>query len=463
MSSKKIRTTRNYIRRIIIRAIIATFAFAFLPLVLIVIFQGSMSVQSDVNNSIANSYLKETVGEIDVTEPVTNGWSVAVIDDDLNVEHLGGDVIFDKNDLTVSEWTEFLRSTGKLSDTEYEVVYHQGEETYWLVMSRPRAVTFTLGLLFNPKADDYVSMVITFGGFFLVYFIVLLIFVTFLSKRAAKTVTGSIEKVSAGAKRIENGDYDIKLQPNGIAELDYLGKAINRLAQEIKSKEEIRKQEEEKRMLLVSELSHDLKTPLASIQGYSEMLLRDIDKEKRKDYLQRIHRNSERANSILQSLFMYSKLENDSYSPTLEKNDLCEFTRQIMAEYIPRFEDMGFTYNIEIPNEEINVRLNPELFRRVFDNLLENSIKYNQPGTSVTVSVTAHDSTADIMIGDNGIGIPEGSYDKIFTPFYRVANKTDGSGLGLAIVKRIIELHGGQITYLSDKKPGCTFSIDLPC
>ena len=463
MSGKKIRTTREYIRRIIIRAIIVTLAFAFLPLLLIVISQGSTSIQSDSPISAANSYLKETINDIDVTEAVSDGWSVAVIDEDLHVTSLGGDVIFDKSDLTISEWTEFLRSTGKFSDTDYEVTYHQGEDNYWLVMSRPRAVMFSMSLTLNPKADHFAPTVLEFAAFFLVYFIALLLFVIFFSKRTAKTVTGSIEKVSDGAKRIEKGDYDINLEPSGTAELDDLGKAVNRLAREIRSKEELQKEEEEKRMLLVSELSHDLKTPLASIQGYSEMLLRDVDEEKRKDYIQRIHGNSERANSILQSLFIYSKLENDSYKPTLEKTDLCEFTRQIMAEYIPRFEDIGFTYNIDVPDDEISIKLNAELFRRVFDNLLENSMKYNSTGTVITVSIATQDSKANIMIGDNGIGIPKDSADKIFTPFYRAANKTDGSGLGLAIVKRIVELHEGQITYLSDDKPGCRFNIVLPC
>ena len=214
-------------------------------------------------------------------------------------------------------------------------------------------------------------------------------------------------------------------------------------------------------MLLVSELSHDLKTPLASVQGYSEMLLEGVeDESKRRDYLQMIYDNSVRSNEMLQALFTYSKLGSAGYSPNMEVTDICEYTRQVIAEYIPKFEDRGVGYSRSIPDEEINVKLSRELFRRIYDNFFENSMKYNPLGTEILVDIRHDGSEAEIRISDNGVGIPNEYRDKIFTPFYRGnADKSTGSGLGLAIVKRIAELHGAEITVDHDVTQGCGYII----
>ena len=217
-------------------------------------------------------------------------------------------------------------------------------------------------------------------------------------------------------------------------------------------------------MLLVSELSHDLKTPLAGIQGFSEMLINGVaDDTRKQEYLQMIHDDSIRSNEILQTLLTYSKLGSSGYSPSLEDADICEATREIVAATIPRIEDAGFAYSIDIPDDEIMVKINRELMRRVFDNLIGNSIRYNERGTEITIRVKATGDDVLILFSDDGIGIPKEHADDIFTPFYRINdNRNDnGSGLGLAIVKRIVELHGGEITYVDGGK-GCTFRITIP-
>ena len=226
-------------------------------------------------------------------------------------------------------------------------------------------------------------------------------------------------------------------------------------------------EEEAKRMLLVSEISHDLKNPLAGVQGYSEMLLESgcVDTEKQKDYAARIFNNSVRANKLLDSLFTYSKLGSTEYVPAFEKTDICEFTRQVFAEAISRFEDKHFTYQLDLPEEEIFVELNKDLFRRVYDNLMENSIKYNPEGTTFSIKMELEDSVK-IYISDNGVGIGDTEVDRLFEPFVRGrqsgdASKNEGSGLGLAIVKQIVELHQGTIEYVKEDAPGCKYLICL--
>lgn len=464
----KIKTTRKYLRQKFARVILATFGFAFLPFLIILVLQ-NLYGKSVPNEKEAADWIRESPEDIDVSAVLKKGWSAAVVDEDLYVTHLGGDEIFEKDRLSLEEWTTFLCDSGKTLGWGIDIAYHDGENRYWFVMRKPQAVTFNIAIFFNQEADHYRVTIITFLVVFSTYFIALLLFVALYSKSAARRMTDSVEDVSTGAKKMENGQYDVTFGNGETAELDELGKAMLHLADELKAKEEIQKEEEEKRMLLVSELSHDLKTPLASVQGYSEMLLGKVqDEEKQRDYLQMIHDNSVRANAILQALFTYSKLGSAGYKPVFETVDLCEFSRRILAEYVPRFEDGGFRYQLAIPEEEIFVKMNCDIFRRVYDNLFENSMKYNHAGVTIGLSVAQENEVVRIVVFDDGVGIPKDFAGKIFTPFYRVdggvrGKESGGSGLGLAIVKRIVELHGGEITYEPyDGKVGCKYVICLP-
>jgi len=287
-------------------------------------------------------------------------------------------------------------------------------------MRKPVSVTVSLGLFFNPEAPHFGRDIIRTSVTFSVYFIALAVFVTIYSKRTAA---------------------------------------------EIKAREKIQHDEEEKRMLLISEISHDLKTPLASVQGYSEMLLsKDIAEDKKQEYLQRIYDSSVRSNNILQSLFMYSKLGSAGFKPSFERTDICEYTRQLIAEYIPKFEETGFKYELSVPENEIFADIDKVLFRRAYDNLIENAMKYNQAGTIIMLGVEHRSKTVEITVADNGTGIPAEHIDKIFQPFFRADKSTvnsDGSGLGLTIVQKIITLHGGEIKYTGDDT-GCRWLISLP-
>ena len=422
--NKKFSNTKKYLRVRFVSVIIATFAMFFLPILLIIISQNTDPEHTPYKLN-AGDYLKESYDDIDVTDVLSRNGSAAIVDKNLNVKSLGEEAVFDKDKLTEKEWTEFLRLTGKESDYYYDVAFYEGgenSESYWLVLREPRAILFVFMLSSNPKAVNYKETSFLFVSFFALYFIVLAVFIILYSKKAAA---------------------------------------------ELNSMEKLKIEEEEKRMLLVSELSHDLKTPLASVQGYSEMLLNGVDdEEKKNDYLKMIHDNSVRADGILKALFTYSKLGSSGYNPKLENTDICEFTRLIIAEYIPRFEDAKFKYEIDVPEDEINVQMNEDLFRRVYDNLFENSMNYNEEGTLIGISLKKENDRIHIRIYDDGKGISKENQERIFDPFYR-ENKTgennkNGSGLGLAIVKRIVELHKGEIAYKPKDDRGCGYLIVLP-
>jgi len=294
----------------------------------------------------------------------------------------------------------------------YQIAYHEGEDPYWLILRIPVYFSFVLNLdigLSNP--NTYPTAIVLLASLVL-YFVILFVFAVLYSSGTAKAIRA------------------------------------------------IEEEEEKKRMLLVSEISHDLKTPLASVQGYSELLLKkEISEETRQDYLKIIHDDSVRTNEILQSLFVYSKLESAGYKIDPERTDICEFIRQIIARYITVFDDAGFTYEVSVPEEEIFADIDTGLMSRVFDNLIENALKYNEPGTKIKIGVRA-DKNIEMIVEDNGCGISKEHRAKIWEPFYRADQSSKGSGLGLAIVRQIVELHGGNVRL--DEGSGCRWVISIP-
>ena len=398
---------------------VVTIGLSLLPLLLLFISMHAYQPKT-VRRISAAERITSQAKDVDVSDYIADGGSAMIVGKDLKVTMLGGNPIWNKAAFSEEEWTHFLIDIDGMNGYQYDIAYQSGSDGYWLIMRKPVAVTISLALFFNPEAEDFTAVFIRFLLPFSAYFVAVAAFVIHFSKRTAN---------------------------------------------EMKAREKLLHCEEEKRMLLVSEISHDLKTPLASVQGYSEMLLsKDVDIQKQREYLQSIHDNSVRSNNILRSLFMYSKLGSAGFKPNTERTDICEYTRQIIAEYIPVFEEKGFGYEFEVPENELAVSIDKELFRRVYDNLIENALKYNPEETKITISVEDKDSSVEIIVADNGTGIPAEYTDRIFLPFFRAdkaSSNHDGSGLGLAIVRQIVTLHSGGISYTGDKG-GCKWLIILP-
>lgn len=401
--------TQRLLTRRFIRVMLMTLGISLLPIFIL------MVIANLAHYKIADEYpaadrLCENIEDIYVEDYIKSGGGAMVIDQDRNVIDLGGKSMKQEGSLTSEEMAELFNEMADDSGSFYDIAYYDGAAPYWLILRQP--VSFLISI--NIDSDSAY-----FGRDFT---IVQLIFILYLMVLTAFAVAYSVKT----AKEVER----------------------------------IEKEEENKRMLLVSEISHDLKTPLASVQGYSEMLLNNkVEEKDKEDYLHLIYDNSVRINEMLQSLFMYSKLGSAGYEINKEKSDICEFIRLIAAEYITRFEQDGFEYAFDIPDREIYVDIDKNLMRRVFDNLIENSVKYNREGTKIEISVVPA-KDIEITVSDNGCGIPEDDKDMIWKPFYRIDNTSQGSGLGLAIVKQIVELHEGRIELVPSDK-GCKWNIFL--
>jgi signal transduction histidine kinase len=219
---------------------------------------------------------------------------------------------------------------------------------------------------------------------------------------------------------------------------------------------------------LILDISHDLKNPMSSIQGYAELLMKKtgMTGQECNEHLEVILNNSKRANQLLTELFELSQMDSPEFSLKSVRTDICEYTRQICGELVPLLEREGFKYEFDILEESVFAMLDTDRFSRIIQNLANNAMRYNPKGTLVAVKLTVQNNQAVIDFSDDGIGIPAHLADNIFKPFVRVDDsrnsKTGGSGLGLSIAKKIAEAHGGDLTLCLTGNKGSTFRITIP-
>lgn len=275
-----------------------------------------------------------------------------------------------------------------------------------------------------------------------------------------------INKLISGVKDMENGNYTVRIKANRKKELNLLVTSFNKMAETIEDQQIENKNLEDLKNKLILDISHDLKNPLSSIMGFSNLILSDsnISKNDLEDYLKIINNNSIRCNKLITDLFEISLLETPSYNLSFKDVDICEILREIIASFIDELERKNFNYIIIIPEEKYILPIDIIRFQRGINNIIENSLKYNCENTDFTLKVSVDKSYLYILISDTGIGIPSEFRKSIFTPFIRAntstLNETSGTGLGLSITKLIIEKHNGSIELLEMK--GTNFLIRLP-
>ena len=212
-------------------------------------------------------------------------------------------------------------------------------------------------------------------------------------------------------------------------------------------KEELRQAYEKKRNLMLSDIAHDLRTPITTIAGYSKALNDEmiISEEKKKEYLQAIENKSVRMNDLINLLFEYVRLDSAGYGLRRDEIDLPELLRTIAASLYSDVEEKGMEFAIQIPEEVHMVNLDRVQFSRVIVNLINNAIKHNEAGTVISLEMKLEKDKMKIAVSDNGGCIPTFLAEHIFEPFAMgdaSRSTQSGSGLGLSIAKKIVEMHG---------------------
>ncbi len=420
------------------------------------------------NRYPAGAIIKEDYTQIDASPVVENGGGVQVVDKEYRVVYSKGLDTIGKDKLTAEEFTKFLTES-KTRPYHYDILY-QPKGEFWLIVTFPTSIRLNFSLVYNKEAaaGDFIRSGLVIAFVVLIYLLILALSAFIYSRITAAGITIPLKKLCDGTRLLREGDYSVRVDLRLKNEFAELQNTFNDMAARIEHEISLRKKSEEDRRRLILDISHDLKNPMSSIQGYAELLMnkKNMHEQECEEHLKIILNNSKRANRLLTELFELSQMDSPEFSLKLSKTDICEYLRQLCGELVPQLEREGFKYEFNIPEDSIFVMLDADRFNRIIQNLANNAMRYNPEGTQVTISLTVQNNRVLIDFSDDGIGIPDHLASNIFKPFVRADDsrnsKTGGSGLGLSIAKRIAKAHGGDLTLLPNTIKGSTFRITIP-
>lgn len=239
---------------------------------------------------------------------------------------------------------------------------------------------------------------------------------------------------------------------------------INEIAMSSQSRLIQQKQSEQAYKRLMTSLSHDVKTPLASLVGYLEAVeSKMVTGAEQEEYIRVAAEKAHHLKEFVTVLFEWVKLDAGEQIFHFELCDLNELSRNIMADWVPLLESHNLTYEIEIPETECMTRVDPTAYTRILNNLLQNILTHSV-ASQVSLTVTETEQQAKIVVADNGKGISASDLPHIFERMYQCdhSRAAKGNGLGLSIAKELVSVHKGTITAASIPGAGTTFTIMLP-
>lgn len=283
------------------------------------------------------------------------------------------------------------------------------------------------------------------------------------------SLTDRLNHMKTVVSNFERGQLNERIKVVGNDELSELSTCFNTMADTlVKNMEEI-KNADKMRRELVANVSHDLRSPLASIQGYLEtieMKGESLDKELLKEYLQTVLGNTQKLNQMIDDLFELTKLDTDNIRPEIELISMAELVQDLVLQFKPIAEKKSVSLSAnfeEIPNALIEADM--RMMSRALTNLIDNAIKHTPTGGKVSVTSVQNGKDIVLEISDTGSGISEEDLPHIFDRFYQVDKSrtvNSGAGLGLAIAQKILNLHGAEISVISTLDSGTTFKILFP-
>lgn len=303
------------------------------------------------------------------------------------------------------------------------------------------------------------------GIFFCLLFGVVVFTITFILLERKRTK--SIIDIYKAIERITDGDFTNEIKIDNSDEFSMIADNINimqvRIVELIQSERESEKSKNE----LITNIAHDLRTPLTSILGYLEILETNprLSDEQRKNYLNIAYEKSKKLGSLIEDLFSYTKLSVGSLNVNLDEFDIVKLLSQLLDEMYPLFEKESLNYEFVSNVNEMIVCADSKLIARLFENLINNAIKYGKDGKKIILRFNQlNNDVYEVYVLNYGEIIPRDALTKLFDRFYRVDksrnSKIAGTGLGLAIAKNIVELHNGKIEVKSDVN-GTEFKVTL--
>ena len=273
------------------------------------------------------------------------------------------------------------------------------------------------------------------------------------------TVNKPVQDILAATDKIAAGDFSVRLRISHdyrrYGQFDYIKENLNKMAAELAKTEVLHTD-------FISNVSHELKTPLAVIQNYAAALQNEsLGAKTRQKYAETLVSASKRLTALVTNILKLNKLENQELTPEYEKVRLGD----MLAETIVQFDELIESKNLELECDldEVELISCPNYLEIVWNNLLSNAIKFTDAGGKISVSVKRAEGGAVVKVSDTGCGISPETGAHIFEKFYQgdTSHSKEGNGLGLALVKKVIDLIGGEITVESEEGKGSTFTVRL--
>ena len=295
------------------------------------------------------------------------------------------------------------------------------------------------------------------------YFIAAVTFSRMVTRKVEKPIRG----LTNGMEKVSQGELTTRLSFETEHEFVQLLRAFNQMAAQMEADAKEKRDFEEHRNALLADIAHDLKTPITTISGYATALADGVvkDEEKEKKYLEAIKTKSLHMDELIMLLFEYVKLDSEGFTLNKEEVDIAELLRENVALLYTDFETNKMEIDMDIPDEGVMYSVDQVQFSRVIVNILNNAIRYNPPGTLISVKLFVEEGLR-IKIADTGNVIEGDIASHIFEPFVtgdKSRNTRGGSGLGLSIAKKVVVMHGGDlILSIKEEKYTKAFVISLP-
>ncbi len=285
----------------------------------------------------------------------------------------------------------------------------------------------------------------------LTFLAVFVLMTTFASFRLSKPV----QVLTRAHEQVQEGDFSVRLPDNQPGEMGELMRSFNDMTEALGSTAYLQKD-------FISSISHEFKTPIASIRGFARLLqMPGLTEEQKAEYIRMIAQESDRLSRLSETLLRLSALEQQTALASIATFSLDEQLRQVILRLEPTWSAKDIGWQLDL--KEVSLTSDQELLNQVWVNIIQNAIKFSPEGTDIEVRVFRA-GNAIVEIQDHGCGMTEEAQKRIFDKFYQAdkSRRQEGVGLGLSLVKRIVDMMGGTITVTSAVGEGSTFRVELP-